>query len=127
MDPGSGPAAGGRAGDRRDGRLRAFLERGQHAVDAFLIGQRGLRRAEFGELGDVGTGGEGLLPGAGDDDGAQRTVLAGREGDLPQPLIHREGQRVARLRPVQRDEADAVADLVEQLVHGGLPWCHGHW
>ena len=35
--------------------------------------------------------------------------------DLAQPVVHVEGQRVVRLRPVERDDADGALHLVKQV------------
>ena len=45
----------------------------------------------------------------------ERSVVDAR-ADLGQPLVHREGEGVARLRPVEGDAGDAVADLVEDVL-----------
>ena len=60
-----------------------------------------------------------FLPGAGDD---QHAGLTRGGGDLSQPFVHRKGQGIARLRPVERDVPDAIANLIEQFVsHVGNP------
>jgi hypothetical protein len=106
---GNGRAApGAGAGDGSDRGLSTILDGGENPVDLALVGQGLLGGAELGELADVGAGGEGFLAGAGDDDGAHRIVVVRLGAELRQPLVHREGQRVARLRAVQRDADDAV-------------------
>ncbi len=50
-------------------------------------------------------------------------LVLGRLGaDFGQAVVHGEGQGVARLRPVEGDAADAVADFVKEFVaHGRIP------
>lgn len=70
-------------------------------------------RAERPELVDVGPGRERLVAGAGDH---QRPHIAGISRDRRQPFVHREGQRITRLRPVERDMPDPVPRLIQQLI-----------
>ena len=54
------------------------------------------------------------------DQNLHRGVEAG--ADLAQPLVHRKGHGVARLRPVEGDEADPLAHFEEDVVaHAGTP------
>jgi hypothetical protein len=107
----------------RDGRLSAALERAEHPVHESLVAERVLRRREGAELGDVGAGREGAPARTLDHHRADRRVGIDRLGEAVQPLVHRESEGVARLRPVEGDAGDArLVDLVEQFVglgHGG--------
>src|SRR6202021_2294461 len=58
---------------------------------------------------------ERLVAGAGQDQRLDRTVAVGRFADRGHLLVHREGQRVARLRTVERDPADAVLDGIQKI------------
>ena len=115
-----GAPAGAGAGDGGDRGLGAFLDGGQHAVHPRLVGEGVLGGAEVPELRDVGPGGEGAVAGAGHHQGAHAVVRGDLAAEGGEPLVHGEGEGVPRLRPVQRGEADAVADLVQQLFHACL-------
>ena len=67
--------------------------------------------ALVGEFADVGAGGEGPVTGSGDHDDADRVVQVERLERLRQLGQEREAQRVARLRPIDRHERDAVMPL----------------
>src|SRR5207248_11371576 len=112
--------AAARAGavDRGDGRHAAALDRVHHAIDALLIGERVRLLVEGAELRDVGARGKGLVAPAAHEDGADRAVLVRAVADLGQPLVHRKRQGIARLRAVEGHVRDAVAYVVEELVHG---------
>src|SRR5207244_3815033 len=92
-----------------------------HAVDARLVVERVLLLVEGAELRDVGAGGERLVAGAGDEQRAHRAVLVRLVADLGEALVHRERQRVPRLRAIEGDVADAVAKFVEQFFHRAFP------
>ena len=113
-DPGA--AAGAGAVDRGDRRHAAGLELAEHPVDAGFVVERVLRRGEFAELVDVGAGGEGLVAGALEHQHLDRTVPIGLLANLRQPLVHREREGVAGLRPVERHPADAVTLVVKDVV-----------
>jgi hypothetical protein len=50
--------------------------------------------------------------------------LGRARADLRKPPIHVESQRIPRLRPVEGDPADAVADLIEQVGFKGRSVIH---
>jgi hypothetical protein len=75
-----------------------------------------LRRRKSAELIDVRTRGEGLVAGALQHQHFERPIAIGLVADFGKPLIHREGERVARLRAIERDPADAVAPFEEDVV-----------
>src|SRR6185436_18354024 len=100
----------------------------QDAVDLALVGDAVLAILERLELGDVGAGREGLVAGAGDDQGLDLTGLTDAGADLGQTFIHREGKGIARLRPVEGDPADLATLVVEQFLghFALLPGWAGH-
>src|SRR6202011_3913099 len=65
------------------------------------------------ELRDVGAGGEGLVAGAGNDEGLDLAGVADPDTNLGQTFIHRESKGIALSRPVEGDPAD-IAALVEE-------------
>jgi hypothetical protein len=54
---------------------------------------------------------------------AHRAVLRHRGADLAQPVVHGEGQRVVRLRPVEGDDAGGALHLVQDFRVGGVFHC----
>ena len=108
-------AAGAGAGDRGDRRHPAALEVAENPVDAGLVLERVLRRLEGAELRDVGAGRERLVAGAGEDHDLDRGIVVHLAADLGHALVHREGERIARLRPVEGDAGNPVADLIEEI------------
>src|SRR6185437_10581971 len=91
------------------------FQRAQHAIDPRLIVERILRGLEGAELRDVGARRECLFAGASEDHRLDRAVGVHGVADRRHPLIHRKGQRVARLRPVKGDPRNAVLDDIEQV------------
>src|SRR3546814_3357960 len=73
-------------------------------------------RLEAAELGDVGAGGEGLVARPAQHQRPGVALAGGAFADLRQTLVHAEGEGIARLGPVEGDDADAVAQLVEQIL-----------
>jgi len=66
---------------------------------------------------------EGFVAGALEHQHLDRAVAIGLIANCREPLIHREGEGIARLRAIERDPADAVAQFVEDVlgrVLGGL-------
>jgi len=120
----TGAAAGASAGNGGNRRHAALFELGEHAVDARFIFKRVLRRGEGAELIDIGAGRECLVAGALQHQHLDRTVAIGLVADFRKPLIHRKRKRIARLRTIERDAADAVAQLVENVLRGFLG---GRW
>ena len=112
----AGAAAGADAGDRRDGRHAALLQHAEHAVVARLVVDRVLRRRERAELVDVRSRGERLVARAGEDQDLDGAILVRLLADLGDALVHLERERVARLRPVEGDAADAVAHVEKDVV-----------
>ena len=112
----AGAAAGAGAGDRGDGRDAALFELREHAVDAGFVFERVLRRGEGAKLIDVGARGKRLVAGALEHQHLDGTVAIGLVANCGEPLIHREGEGIARLRAIERDPADAVAQLVEDVL-----------
>src|SRR5262245_59258548 len=108
--------AGAEAGDGRDGRHGAALDGIQRAVHLALVGYAILAILEVPELGDVGAGGKGLVAGAGYDQDLGLAGAPDAAADLGHPFIHRESERIARLRPIEGDPADMVALVVEQFL-----------
>src|SRR5205814_8386763 len=86
-----------------------------------------LHRSPYFELADVGSRGEGLRSGAGDDDDAgPRIPVEFLEGSDELGLQHHR-QRVQLVGPVQRDERRRIAGLDEEglELHRGYrarPW-----
>src|SRR5690606_26926396 len=119
----AGAAAGAGSGQRRYRRQRPALYRAQPLVDAPFGAKRVLRSLEATKLGDVGAGGKGLVAGAAQHQGASVALVRRGLADLRQALVHGEGERVARLRPVEGDDADAVFDFVEQFLAHERPTC----
>ena len=65
-----------------------------------------------------------LSPAPREDQHLERWIVGGGFADRRQPLIHAERERVSRLRPVENDPADAVADLVKQVCVRGDVFIH---
>ena len=100
------PAAEGIAVDERDRQHRQAVELGKDRLPEAAPGAyRGQRAAD--QFLDVGAGAERPVAGAGDQQAARigRGDLVEAAGEIAQ---QREGQRVERLRPVERDEREFV-------------------
>ena len=108
-------AAGARAGDRGDGGHTALFDRRQHAIEPAFVFHRVLRRFESAELVDVGARREGLVAGPLKDQNLDRAILAGLLADLREPLVHLEGEGIARLRAIERGTPDAVPHLKQKV------------
>jgi hypothetical protein len=121
-DPGAPASAN--AVDRRNRRHLALFERAQHAIDPCLVVDGILRGVECAKLIDVGAGRECLVACAGEDQHLEGTITGRGFAYRCKPFIHVEGQRISRLRPVEGDPADAIADLVKQMGIGGSAFIH---
>src|SRR5437588_1565031 len=109
------PAACAGAADGGDGGDADTTEGADLALHPLLVLDRILLRLEALELRDVGPGDEGLVPGAGQHHAAQGVVLVGFARDLTEPVVHGEGHRIARLRPVEGQPEDVPPALLDQL------------
>ena len=98
----------------------AFERIRQDSVDTRFIVERVLRRGEGSELIDIGARCEGLVAGALQHQHLERAIAVGLVADFRQPFVHRESERVARLRAIERDPADAAAHFVEDVLGGVL-------
>ena len=104
---------------------RQTLERAEDLVHEALVSKGVLRAGEVPELGDIGAGGEGLLTGAGNDENLDPFVRLDPSAQVDEALIHREGQGVSCLWPVEDDAGDAgIVGFEQDLVggaHAGFP------
>ena len=104
------PRAGGDAVDRRDHRLAHRPDRPDDRVVALAHLDVERRRVGLFALGEV-------LPGTerssrpGQDHGAHRAIGRQRLERLAQRDLHRDGQRVEGLRPVQGECRDGSVDI----------------
>src|SRR3974377_1666968 len=64
--------------------------------------------------------GDGPAAGARDHQNLDRGVALGFIANRGEPLIHREGEGIARLRAIERDPADAAPHFVEEGLGGVL-------
>ena len=116
-----------RAGQSRDGRLAYRDQRaGQQALaflkirDLLVIGHFQLLLVAMGAHAlDVAARAE-RRAGAGDQECADIGVLAAGPDHGAQRRREMVGQRIARLRPVQRDDRDAVPDHAEKFIGAGI-------
>src|SRR5262245_13648313 len=108
-------AAGAGAGDRGDRGHAALLERRQHAIDARFVFDRMLGRLEGAKLIDVGARCKGLVAGALEYEHLDRAVLVGLLAYLREPLVHREGEGIARLRTVEYGAPNTVLHLEQEV------------
>ncbi len=60
-------------------------------------------------------GRECLVACAGEDQNLDGAILVRFLADLREPLVHLEGERIARLRPIEGDAADAVAHVEKDV------------
>ena len=90
---------------------RHALQPGDVALDAGLVGDA-VRAREADELLDVRAGHEGLAAGAPQDGDAHGRVGLDPRQALRQRLVHREGDGVARGRPVEGQVRDTALDPV---------------
>jgi hypothetical protein len=97
-----------------------LFELRQNPIDAGFVFERMLRRREGPKLIDVGARRKGLVAGALEHQHLDRTVAIGLVAECGEPLIHREGEGIARLRAIEGDPPDAVAQLVENVLRGVL-------
>ena len=78
------------------------------------------------ELADIGARDEGLVAGAGQDHHANVRIVAQLDQRLAQALPHFERHRVALVGIVECDDADAIADALQDLAVGmgcfGVLW-----
>ena len=111
-------AAHAEAVNHRDRRLERALDRVQHAVEEVVIlGDRAALRARFVEFRDVGAGGERLGAGAAERDAAHLAIGVEARHRLRDAAPHRAVDRVAPLRIVENDPADARL-LLDFQAHG---------
>jgi hypothetical protein len=105
--------------DGRDRRLREGLD----GVEGPLhLGVQSRVQVVVPQLGDVRARDERLLPGAGDGDEPHVVALAQLGQRVAQVGQHLPGERVAHLRPGDRDNGEAVVDLDgERLVGHHAP------
>ena len=75
-----------------------------------------LRRLEFAELVDVGARGKGLVAGPAQHQHLDGPIVIGLLANGGEPLVHGEGEGVARLRAVESDPPDAVVAFKNEVV-----------
>src|SRR6185503_9497085 len=90
-----------------------------------LIVQCILRGLEGAKLRNVGARSKCLVAGAGQDHRLDRMILVDGLADRGHLLVHRKGQRIARLRPFEGYPGDAVLDGIEQVFGTGDGGVHG--
>src|SRR5207247_9961457 len=73
------------------------------------------------KLMDVRARGKRLFALARQNQGPERPVGVGRVADFLEALVHREGERVSRLRPIEGYAADSIVHLVQKVVSGRVP------
>src|SRR2546422_11314604 len=104
--------------NHRDRRLGRALDRVQHAVEEVVIlGDRAALGARFVEFRDVGAGGERLGAGAAERDAAHFAIGVEARHRLRDAAPHGAVDRVAPLRIVENDPADARL-LLDFQAHG---------
>ena len=112
-------AAEAEAADAGDRRLRVIRQQRALRLAAFGIFLRGLCVvAGLFELADVGARDERLVAGADHDHDADVGIVAQLDQRLAKPFPHLERHRVALVGIVEGDDADAVADALQDLAVG---------
>ena len=112
----AGAPARARARDGGDQRHGASSDHGAAGRCVRLVLQALFGRLEDAELRDVGACRERLAAGAGQHQRPDRPARLDAGADLGELVVHVERQRIARLGPVQGDEADIAPHLIEQFV-----------
>src|SRR5712692_2422617 len=110
------PRAGASAGDRGDSGHAHRFEGAHDQVAPSLVVKRVLFCLESAELTDVGAGDKGLATGARQDDHPHCAIGVDLMAGSLETAVHVPGERVARLRPVERDPYDSAPALNDQLV-----------
>jgi hypothetical protein len=87
---------------------------GRHTYSGRPKALRVLTRERLTPRVEVGARAEGS-PGAGEDDCPDLVVAVALLVGPCQALCHRTGERVELLRPIQRDDGDAIADLIAYM------------
>ena len=120
-------AAEAKAADAGDGRLRIVRQQRALRLAALRIFFRGRRIvAGLFELADIGARDESLVAGADQDHDAHVGIVAQFDQRVAEPLPHLERHGVALFGIVEGDDADAVADALQDLAVGmgffGVLW-----
>ena len=110
------PAAERRPVQHRDQRLAQAGEAVEDAVAVPDPAPPHVERLEPAPGDDVRTAAEGLRPRPGQDGDADLAVAVDPVGRRLERLQHRHGERVQLLRPLERQDGDAVLDLDAQVL-----------
>ena len=112
-------AAEAEAADAGNRRLRVARHQRTLRLAAFRIFFRGRRIvAGLFELADIGARDESLVAGADQDHDANVGIVAQFDQRVAQALPHFERHRVALVGIVEGDDADAIADALQDLAVG---------
>ena len=112
-------AAEAEAPDAGDDRLRIIRQQGALRLALFRIFFRRCRIvADFLELADIGARDERLVAGADHDHDADVGIVAQLDQRAAEPFPHIQRHRVALGGVVEGDDADAVADALQDLAVG---------